>query len=70
MDACMEADGRVGERRGNMYIYQKGYQHGQAIQLYSVSMLHDLRVTVCVCSEGSALFHITLYMCYMRILIY
>ena len=23
-------------------------------------MLHDLRVTVCVCSEGSALFHITL----------
>ena len=21
-------------------------------------MLHDLRVTVCVCSEGSALFHI------------
>ena len=23
-------------------------------------MLHDLCVTVCVCSEGSALFHITL----------
>ena len=40
------------------YIYQKGYQHGQAIQLLSVIMLHDLRVTVCVCSEGSALFHI------------
>ena len=36
MDACMEVDGRVGERRGNIYIYQKGYQHGQAIQLLSV----------------------------------
>ena len=56
MDACMEVDGRVGERRGN--IYQKGYQHGQATQLLSVIMLHDLCVTVCVCSEGSALFHI------------
>ena len=21
MDACMEVDGRVGERRGNLYIY-------------------------------------------------
>ena len=54
----MGVDGRVGERRGNIYIYQKRYQHGQAIQLLSVIMLHDLRVTVCVCSEGSALFHI------------
>ena len=54
----MEVDGRVWERRGNIYIYQKGYQHGQAIQLLSVIMLHDLCVTVCVCSEGSALFHI------------
>ena len=62
MDACMEIDARVGERRGNIYIYQKGYQHGQAIQLLSVIMLHDLRVTVCVCSEGSALFHIILNM--------
>ena len=44
---------------GYIYIYQKGYQHGQAIQLLSVIMLQDLRVTVCVCSEGSALFHIT-----------
>ena len=26
MDACMEVDGGVGERRGNTYIYQKGYQ--------------------------------------------
>ena len=60
MHACMEVDGRVGERRGNIYIYiyQNGYQHGQAIQLLSVIMLHDLCVTVCVCSEGSALFHI------------
>ena len=32
----------------------------QAIQLLSVIMLHDLCVTVCVCSEGSALFHITI----------
>ena len=56
MDGCMEVDDRIEERGGN--IYQKGYQHGQAIQLLSVIMLHDLRVTVCVCSEGSALFHI------------
>ena len=48
MDACMELDG---------YIYI-GYQHGQAIQLLSVIMLHDLCVTVCVCSEGNAFFHI------------
>ena len=58
MDACMEVDGRVGERRENIYIYIKGYQHGQAIQLLSMIKLHDLCVTVCVCSEGSALFHI------------
>ena len=48
MDACMEVDGRVG-RGGEIYIHQKGYQHGQAIQLLSVNMLHDLCVTVCVC---------------------
>ena len=41
------------------YIYT-GYQHGQAIQLLSVIMLQDLCVTVCVCSEGNALFHIML----------
>ena len=51
-----EVDGRVGERRRNIYI--KKHQHGQAIQLLSVIMLHDLRVTMCVCSEGSALFPI------------
>ena len=34
------------------------HQHSQAIQLFSMTILHDLRVTVCVCSEGSALFHI------------
>ena len=45
----------------NGYIYQKRYQHGQAIQLLPVIMLHDLRVTVCVCSEGSALFHINYF---------
>ena len=48
----------VGRGEEGKYIYQKGYQHGQAIQLLSVIMLHDLRMTVCVCSEGSALFHI------------
>ena len=58
MDACIEVDGMVGERWGNIYIYKKGYQHRQAIQLLSVIMLHDLRMTVCVCSEGSALVHI------------
>ena len=58
----MEVDGRVGQRSGNIQcIYQKGYQRGQAIQLLSVIMLHDLRVTVCVCSEGSALFHIMFF---------
>ena len=57
MDVCMEVDGRGAEGK---YIYQKGYQHGQVIQLLSVIMLHDLRVTVCVCSEGSALFHISM----------
>ena len=46
VDACMEVDGRVGERRGNIYI--KRISNGQAIQLLSVIMLHDLRVTVCV----------------------
>ena len=55
-----EVDGRVGERRGNIYI-KKGYKHGQAIQLLSMIMLRDLHVTVCVCSEGSALFHIIIY---------
>ena len=36
------------------------HQHSQAIQLFSMTILHDLCVTVCVCSEGSALFHISL----------
>ena len=31
---------------------------GQAIQLFSMTIFHDLRVTVCVCSEGSAVLHI------------
>ena len=34
------------------------HQHSQAIQLFSVTILHDLHVTLSVCSEGSALFHI------------
>ena len=61
MDVCMEVDGKVRERRGNIYIHTYiyiGNQHGQAIQLLSMIMLHDLCVTVCVCSEGNALFHI------------
>ena len=53
MDGCVEVDGRVGERRGNIYIKRIS-------TLLSVIMLHDLRVTLCVCSEGSALFHINL----------
>ena len=48
MDACMEVDGGVGERRGNTYIYQKGYQHGQAIQLLSMILLHGF-MRDCVC---------------------
>ena len=36
------------------------HQHGQAIQLFSITILHDFRATLCVCSEGSALFHINL----------
>ena len=56
MDACVEVDGRVWERRGNIYI-----KKWAAIQLLSVIMLHDLCVTVCVCSEGSALFHMNYY---------
>ena len=31
-----------------IHVYQKGYQHGQAIELLSVIMLHDLRMTVCL----------------------
>ena len=40
---------------------QAEHQHSQAVQLhvFSMTILHDLRVTVCVCSEGSALFHIS-----------
>ena len=34
------------------------HQHSQAIQLFSMTILNDLRVTLCVCSEDSALFHI------------
>ena len=60
MDACIEVDGR-GEEGKYLYIKKDTlYQHGQAIQLLSVIMLHDLCMTVCVCSGGSALFHIML----------
>ena len=45
--------GRAGQSRAE-------HQHSQAIQLFSMTILHDLRVTLCVCSEGSALFHIIL----------
>ena len=34
------------------------HQYSQAIQLFSMAISHDLRVTVCVCSDGNALFHI------------
>ena len=57
----MGVDGRVGERWGNIYI-QKDIN--MPIQLLSVIILHDLRVIVCVCSEGSALFHIKMIIAY------
>ena len=47
----MTGQGRAGQGRAE-------HQHSQAIQLFSMTILHDLRVTLCVCSEGSALFHI------------
>ena len=37
------------------------HQHGQAIQLFSIIILHDFRMTLCVSSEGSALFHINMF---------
>ena len=64
MDACMEVDGRVGEGSGNIYISKR---ISTWIQLLSVIMLHDLCVTVCVCSEGSALFHITSFGLYEKV---
>ena len=56
--------GRTGQGRAE-------HQHSQAIQLFSMTILHDLRVTVCVCSEGSALFHIisTLFLDHVCVLI-
>ena len=46
--------GRRGQGRAD-------HQHSQAIQLFSITILHDLLVTFCVCLEGSALFHIIVY---------
>ena len=43
-----------GRGEEGIYIFI-GYKHGH---LLSVIMLHDLCVTVCVCPEGNALFHI------------
>ena len=37
--------GKAGERRDR---YQNGYQHDQPMQLLSVIILYDLRVTLCV----------------------
>ena len=37
------------------------HQHRQAIQLFSINIFHDLHATVCVCSESSAVLHITLF---------
>ena len=49
--------GRV-ERVGTGGQGRAEHQHGQAKQLFSITILRDFRVTLCVCSEGSALFHI------------
>ena len=46
--------GRAGQSRNE-------HLKSQAIQLFSMTILHDLRVTVCVCSEGSALIHIIMH---------
>ena len=47
MDACMEVDGRVGERRGNIYIYiyiyQKGYQHHSVLTICTQTGTCDTR---------------------------
>ena len=67
MDAYMEVDGRVGERRGNIYIYiSKRISTWAGYTLIISDMLHDLCVTVCVCSEGSAIFHIMNYNNYVN----
>ena len=48
-----------GEEGKYIYIYISIYISIYIyIYILSVIMLHDLCVTVCVCSEGSALFHI------------
>ena len=58
----MAGQGRAGQGRAGQGRAGQGrawHQHNQAIQLFSMTILHDLRVTLCVCSEGSALFHIS-----------
>ena len=58
----MGREGRTGQDRTGQSRAGQGraeHQHGQAIQLFSVIILHDFRLTLCVCSEGSALFHIS-----------
>ena len=47
----MHGSSWYGRGEEGKYIYQKGYQRGQAIQLLSVIMLHDLSVTVCVFAQ-------------------
>ena len=51
MEQGRAGQGRAGQGRAE-------HQHSQAIQLFSMTILHVLRVTLCVCSEGSAFFHI------------
>ena len=53
MEKGRGGQGRAGQGRAEL-------QHSQAVQLFSMTILHDLRVILCVCSEGSSLFHIML----------
>ena len=58
----MEVDGRVGERRGGEIYISKRISTLAGYTTIIMIIFHDLRVTVFVCSEGSALFHIIISM--------
>ena len=47
----------VGERMGNIYILKRISRWAGYTTIIN-DYVHDLHMTACVCSEGSALFHI------------
>ena len=51
MEQGRGGQGRTGQGRAGLSINMA------KLLLFSMTILCDLRVTVCVCSEGSALFH-------------